>query len=107
MAQFSLDDIKAAADAKYGSTDIDFGDKTLVLTNALRLPEEKREILLSIQDDLQAEGADQVALLRDALRAAATNDVVAEDFLAVVGDDLALLITVFDKYTSGTQAGEA
>lgn len=108
MAQFSLDDIRSAAEAKYGSCDIVIDERTTAkLVNPLRLSKDKRAKLMSLQDALDEEGADQEALLKDALRTVAEHPAQAKALLAVVGDDLAVLAEVFSRYTAGTQAGEA
>ncbi|WP_438470787.1 phage tail assembly protein [Streptomyces asiaticus] len=110
MASFTLDDIRAAADAKYSSTDITVDEKTTVsLLNPLRLPKEKRDQLASLQDQLDAEGADvdQEALLSDAIRLVADHPKKAEALLKAVGGDLALLAQIFETYGKGAQVGEA
>lgn len=108
MANFTLDDIRAAAEAKYGSTDIDLGGgEILRLVNPLRLSKEKRDRLTSIQNDLDAEDADQGDVMREAIRIVADDGEKAERFLGYVGDDLALLATVFETYSGDAQVGEA
>lgn len=108
MAQFTLDDIRAAADAKYGSTDIELKDGTVVkLLNPLRLPKDNRDQLVKLQDELQADGADQEALLSKGIRLIAERPFQAEALLESVNGDLAVLATIFENYTEGTQAGEA
>lgn len=108
MATFTLDDIRAAAEAKYGSTDIDLGNgDVLSLVNPLRLPKEKRDRLSAIQESAEEEGADQGDVMREAIRIVASDQNKAEHFLSLVGDDLAVLATVFSTYTEGTQMGEA
>jgi len=108
MATFSLDDIRAAADKKYGSTDIELGDgDVLVLVNPLRLPKEKRNALESIQESAEEEGTDQGDVMRDAIRLVAQRQDMAEKFLAIAGDDLAILAAAFATYTEGAQVGEA
>lgn len=108
MATFSLDDIRAAAEAKYGSTDIDLGGgDVLSLVNPLRLPKEKRERLSAIQKDANEDGADQGDVMREAIRIVASRPDMAERFIAIVGDDLGMLATVFTTYTEGAQVGEA
>jgi hypothetical protein len=110
MASFSLDDIRAAADAKYSSTDIEVDDKTTVaLLNPLRLPKEKRDELAKIQDRMDAEGedVDQEALLSDAIRLVADHPKKAEILLTAVGGDLAILAQIFETYGKGAQVGEA
>ncbi|QPB09926.1 tape measure chaperone [Streptomyces phage Sitrop] len=107
MASFSLDDIRSAAEAKYGSTDINFGDDVCRLLNPLRLPKAKRNELINIQSKLDGEDVDQEAVLADAIRLVAESDKAAEKLLSAVGDDLAVLAQIFETYGEGTQAGEA
>ncbi|AWY07582.1 tail assembly chaperone [Streptomyces phage Yosif] len=105
MAQFSLDDIRSAAEAKYGSTDINFGDDVCRLLNPLRLSKEKRAELMNIQSKLEGEDVDQETVLADAIRLVAESDKAADKLLAAVGEDLAVLAQIFETYGSGTQAG--
>ena len=110
MAQFSLDDIRAAADAKYGSTDIQVDEKTTVsLLNPLRLSKEKRDELSSLQNKLDSEDedVDQEQVLADAIRLVADNDKKVDVLLKAVGGDLALLAQIFETYGKGAQVGEA
>lgn len=105
MASFTLDDIYAAADAKYGSTDIPFGDDTLVLRNALRISKEERKALTSIQEKVKEDPLDSMS---EAITIAAADKAVAAKFLKdIVKGDAAILAIVFDKYTGDTQVGEA
>ncbi|MEU6572289.1 phage tail assembly protein [Streptomyces sp. NPDC046805] len=108
MAVFSLDNIRAAAEAKYGSTDIELGDGFVArLLNPLRLPKEKRAELLKIQEKLDGDDADQEQVLADAIRLVAENDTAGEKLLDAVGSDLAVLAQIFASYSEGTQVGEA
>lgn len=107
MSSYSLDDIRAAAETKYASTDITVGDTKVVLVNALRLPKAKRDALLAIQEELEAEDSDQEAILASAIRTVAETDAQATLLLSEIGDDLAILATVFETYGKGTQVGEA
>lgn len=107
MATFTLDDIRAAAEAKYGSTDIDLGDDKVVLVNPLRLDKDKRTALTKIQERSEEEGADEGDVMREALRLVTSTPQACEKFIDMVGDDLALLATVFNAYTEGVQVGEA
>lgn len=101
MASFSLDDIRAAAERKYGSTTI--GDVELL--NPLRLKAEDRKALLKLQDDMQADDADQEDLIRQSIVLVAKNKA---DARALVADlDLAMLVTIFEHYGKETEAGEA
>ncbi|MGW1836970.1 phage tail assembly protein [Streptomyces sp. NPDC002067] len=107
MASFSLDTIRAAAEAKYGSTDIELGDETIRLLNPLRLPKTKRTALSELQDRMGGEDADQEELLSEAIRLVAERPAAADDLLDAVGGDLAVLAEIFDRYGKGTQVGEA
>lgn len=111
MANFTLDDIRTAAEAKYGSTDIELGDGMVVkLVNPLRLPKLRRDALMNIQGDLNAEGEDakgQEEILAEAIRLVAEKPVQAEALLEAVGDDLTVLAEIFERYTKSTQVGEA
>ncbi|QAY15676.1 tail assembly chaperone [Streptomyces phage TinaBelcher] len=108
MASYTLDDIRSAADAKYGSTDIALDEKTTVhLLNPLRLPKEKRARLVALQDEMDAEGneVDQEELLSEAIRLVADHPKKADSLLSAVGGDLAVLAQIFETYGKGTQAG--
>lgn len=108
MSTFTLDDIRAAAEQKYGNTDIDLGGGDILsLVNPLRLPKDKRDRLTKIQDVLNEDGADQGDVMREAIRIVASSGEKADRFLSIVGDDLAMLATVFERYTGQTQMGEA
>ena len=105
---YTLDDIRAAADKKYGSLEINMPDGTTVeLVNALRLPKEKRAELKRIQDlDTEDESAAEEGL-KAAIRAIARTSTQAENLLAAVNGDLAVLAIIFDKYNDQTELGEA
>jgi len=127
MATFSLDQIKAAADAKYGSLDIPLSDKqgdVVRLLNPLRMSEAQRSELRAIQDKLNEisasqEGDDedsepsedavkeQTDLIAEMLLAVAENKTAGQKLLDALGGDLAMTMVVFEQYTEGTQAGEA
>lgn len=108
MASFTLDNIRAAADAKYGSTDIEIDEKTTVhLLNPLRLPKEKREKLVSLQDEMDKDGSDQEEMIAEAIRLVADHPKKAQALLDAVGDDLAVLAQIFETYGKGAQVGEA
>lgn len=107
MSSYTLDDIRAAAEKKYASTDIEVGDTTVRLVNPLRLPKERRDALVAIQTELEKEESDQENVLADAIRIAAETPKQAEVLLKEVGDDLAILATIFETYGEATQLGEA
>ena len=104
---FKLDDIRTAAEAKYGNTKIEVGEHVVTLKNVLQLPKEKRDAVAGMSSDLDAEGVDQVAVLGSALRIVADTDEQADILLSAVGDRLDILLEIFNSYTGGTQVGEA
>lgn len=108
MATYTLDDIRAAAERKYGSLDIDLGDgQGVELVNPLRLAKTKRDELLQLQDKLNEDGADQAALLERALILVARTEAQGKKLVRAANGDLTILVEVFTRYTEETQAGEA
>ena len=129
MATFSLDQIRAAADAKYGSLDIPLSDKdgdVVRLLNPLRMSEQQRAELQVIQNKLNdaadkseeegdgeeaapAEDAvkEQTALIAELLLCVAENKTAGQKLLDALNGDLAMTMVVFEQYTEGTQLGEA
>ncbi|WP_367135788.1 phage tail assembly protein [Saccharothrix sp. HUAS TT1] len=109
MSSFSLDDIRAAADRKYGSTDIQVGDTTVRLLNPLRMPKAQRDKLVGIQKEMEGEGdeVDQVAVFQNAIKTIAESASQAKVLISAIGDDLGVLAEVFERYTEGQQVGEA
>lgn len=108
---FDLDSIREAAEKKYGNVTITFGDDSVRFLNPMRMSKERRAKLVALQDQLDAafkdEDGDQGALLADGIRIIADDDKAADRLLAQVGNDLTILASLFEKYTEGTQAGEA
>lgn len=121
---FSLDDIRSAAEAKYGATVITLPDGYDVrLLNPIRMRSDKRAELIRIQkqinDAAPEEGAevdedkaveqseDQIKLLADAIRTVCETNAMADRLLDQIGDDGGLLLTVFEKYNASEQVGEA
>ena len=108
MANFSLDDIRSAAEAKYGSLEITFDEgKTLVMLNPLKLDKATRKEIASLQDKNDEADSDQEEILSEMIVKAASNKEIAADFLAVVGGDLTIIAEVLDRYGKLTQVGEA
>ena len=111
MSTITLDSIRAAAEAKYGSTDIDVDGATVRLLNPLRLKREARDALMAIQKHLDIEDetadVDQEGLLGEAIGLIAATPAQATTLLAAIDGDLAVLAMVFNTYLEGTQAGEA
>lgn len=111
MASYTLDSIRDAAEAQYGSTDITLGDDVVRLLNPLRLPQDDRSKLVGLQKELNGaaedEDLDQVELIQRAIRLVAENDAKATLLIDAIGDDLAVLAQVFETYGKATQVGEA
>lgn len=103
----TLDDIRAAAEAKYGSLDIKLADVTVRLLNPLRMSKKNRDALMAVQERLGEDNVDQEALIKEALTLVAENGPQAKALLKEIGDDLAAMATTFERYVGGTQAGEA
>jgi hypothetical protein len=105
---FTLDDIRAAAEAKYGSTDIKLSDgSTCRLLNPLRLEKKKREALMAKQNELESEDADQEQILAESLLLVAESVKYGKQLLKELDGDLTMLATVFEKFNEATQLGEA
>lgn len=102
-----LDDIRAAAEAKYGSLNIEVGERTVRLLNPLRLPKTKRDAMLELQEGSKGDDVDQVEVMRDMIRLAAETGIGAEVLLEAVGDDLTVLAEIFSEYGKQTRVGEA
>lgn len=105
---FTLDSIREAAEAKYGNMVITLNDGFEVeLVNALRLPKAKRDALLETQNKLEDDNADQEAVFAEIVRVVASNETAANRLLEEVGNDLTILVSIFESYGKLTQVGEA
>jgi hypothetical protein len=107
-AQFTLDAIRDAAEAKYGATEIVLDEKTTVrMLNVLRLPKTTRDALMKVREELTAEGVDQAEVFRKCIILVSEDAAKAQRLVDAVGDDLALLAEIFRTYSEGTSVGEA
>lgn len=113
MPSFSLDDIRAAADRQYGSTDIQVTEgKVTSLLNPLRMAKAKRDALYELLGQLQEDeggdlDVDPEHIFTEAIRLVAADDRQAEVLLDAVGGDLAILKDIFEKYMGALKVGEA
>lgn len=113
MAKFTLDDIREAAEKKYGSFDIELPDgETVSLLNPMRMDKAKRKELGALQERLNAlseseESVDEESVVEEMLTLVAASPAQAKRLLKALGDDMAMKITVFNQYGESTQAGEA
>lgn len=117
MAQFTLDDIRAAAERKYGSFDIEIADGEVVrLLNPMRMTKEKRAELARLQkrmealssaDEADLEDVDEEVVIEEMLTTVCESPAKAKKLIRALGDDLAVKIALFNEYGEQTQAGEA
>lgn len=116
MAKFTLDDIRAAAEAQYGSYDIDLGDEEVRLLNPMRMSKEKRAELGRLQkrldeigsaDEEELESVDEESVMDEMLTLVCESPAKAKKLLKALNGDLAMKVTIFNEYGKSTQAGEA
>lgn len=109
MAKFGLDEIRSAAEAKYGSLDIEMGEHAVSLVNPLRMQRSKREELMSWQDALEDEAfdLDQEEVLSNIILLAASRESDGIRLLQEIDGDLSVMAEIFARYSKVTQAGEA
>lgn len=117
MANFTLDDIRTAADKKFGSCDIEISDgETVVLLNPLRLNKDRRTKLLALQDKMSSDKDDEdedkeehdiEAILDECILLVAEKPALGKKLLKEIGEDLAVKMGVFEKFMGGTEVGEA
>lgn len=122
MPTITLDQLRAAADAKYAALIIPGVqyevDGVVVsvevhLRNPLRLSREARAALAALQSDVQsatAEGeepADAVDSMREMISLLAGSQEQADAILSVVGEDAGLMAALLEHFGAQTSAGEA
>lgn len=133
MAGTSLDQIREAADKKYGDFVVDMGGGEEVrLRSGMRLSEDERKAVRNVEKKhralrLKVEAAQEaaekgeelpeedevsldseiIALLREQLRIVATDSNAAKKLLDAVGQDDGLLLTIVEQYAEATELGEA
>lgn len=119
MATFTLTDLRNEVSKKYAPTVIENGDDEYILQNVMQMPEKKRRLVTELIEEIGAddkdndedkEGADEIdsqtATLRKIIIAAEKNDK-GEELLELIGDNVAMLVELFNSWTEGTQLGEA
>lgn len=105
MAKLTLDSIRDAADKKYGSLEVDLGDKVVELKNPLRLSKEDRARLSDLKqpEDDDADPLDYFGALYEILAGKAG----AKALLEALGEDIPLHMEVVSNLNSETELGEA
>ena len=114
---YSLDQLRADIETKYGPFVIDLGDgATATLDPMMRLPKERRAAFSEKYRALQSMQADQENLdldglldpIWDLLRVVARDDGSAARLAAALPDpDPATLLELFEQYAERSQPGEA
>lgn len=101
MPSFTLADIQAAADKKYGPMVIDLGDSKVELVNPIRMSKDKRDKLtaLDTEEDVDKKLAAIVRL--------ACSQRDAKALLDAVGSDLGALAEIVTEWSKSSQVGEA
>lgn len=116
MAKFTLADIKAAAERKFGALELDIDGHAVKLLNPLKMSAENRAALLKKQEELNAQeeareageevaDVDQEQVIDDMLKLIAETEGQASQLLRAL--DLAEKVTVFELYQEHTELGEA
>jgi DNA-binding transcriptional MerR regulator len=111
MKNISLADIREAIENKYASTTVDLGDETIELQNVLRLSKEDRKKVLALQEELssdfEGEKRDQEDVLSDIFRCICVTTGQANRLLRALGNELVLMVEIFQQYAEASQLGEA
>lgn len=107
MAEFTLAALREQSEKKFGTFRIPELDVELV--NALRLSKDARARLKEATEAKEKAEAEQDVQehLSEVIRIVAKTPGQAEKLLKEIGDDVALLATVVENWSKGTQAGEA
>lgn len=108
MADFKLEDIRAAAEKRFGSLNIELGDGSIVtLRNVLSLGKAQRDRVQALQET-DAETLDaQISSIRETIKVVASSEAGAQKLLDMIGDDNRVLVQVMTAYQEQTQVGEA
>jgi hypothetical protein len=101
----NLDEIRAAADAKYGPFPIEFAGGTVTLLAPLRLPEKKREQLSGLLAQTENDGL--LDRYREVIRLAAKPGDPVAPLIKDIGDDIGVLAELINEYGRRSQVGEA
>lgn len=126
MANYSLDQLRADIETRYGALVIDLGDgSTAILRPLLRLPKPDRDAFMHLQGQLNADDDvdsaqrvdRQIEVMREALQVVAEPDGSYQRLVAAllgrgfaadgVQFDPATLITLFEQYVEVAMPGEA
>ncbi|MEO3851757.1 phage tail assembly protein [Streptomyces sp. B8F3] len=105
MSRIALDDIRRAAEARYGDFTIDLPDGTPVtLRSPLRLSDDERDLLRDVE---QLAAAGDTGAITEALKIAAKSEAEGDRLLSAIGGDLTVAVTVFEQWAASVSLGEA
>lgn len=108
---FTLDDLNAALDKKYGPFIFKAGRETFTLNQVLRISKEKRAVVkaqLQMLDDKRNELTEDEMLI--ILKAVVENVIEGDKtdrLFEVLDNDLAKVTVLFEQWVEASQAGEA
>ncbi len=111
----SLDELRQEARKRYADYPVTLDDQTTVVLRApLRLSSDERTALRGMQSKISAmqdedeySDAELLELLRDILLTVADDNERGHRLVTEIGEDLAVLQTMFEDYSERTQSGEA
>lgn len=114
MATFTLTDLKNEVSKKYAPTIIENGDDVYTLPNLFQLDSETRHKAAGLlekptdEDGNEIDTDDDYELerLKDVI-SVVTLDGKGKELLALLGDNPAMLTTLFHTWSEGVQLGEA
>ena len=112
MAKVTLDSIRESAEKKYGALEIEMGDGSVVrLLNVLRLPRDVRAKLASVDSESFSEETlddELVNMVKSVAEAPEQADRLLRSIATSDGSpDMAVLATIIEQYSEGTEVGEA
>jgi tail assembly protein len=105
MPRVTLDDIRRAAEQRYGDFDVTLPDGTTVtLRSRLRMSREDRGLLGDVEQLATAGDTDAIT---EALRIAAKTPDQGRHLLDALGGDLATAAVLFEQWAQAVSSGES
>lgn len=108
---FTLDDLNAALEKKYAPFVFQSGKEKFVMSQILRLPEEKREIvkaqLMLLEDKKDDLSEGEVRAILGAVVENVLTSGKSERLFEILDNDLVKITLLFEKWVESSQPGEA
>ena len=104
---FTLESLREEVEAQYKPVELQVGDQLVTLTNLMRLPKKKRDIVMEKVAIIDADDDDVAAMdgvSREILLEVSDKPQVLKKAL---GDDFALTMKILTLWMESTQVGEA